>query len=189
LARLRKNTTLYVLFIDLPLRSSVLHANLTRAVLEIVQAIDQCRINHMAEAAYAAGPALLGAPRLLSSIFPRIFVPCFIAGPNQCASAGPQRAQAPGKREAPKGLLCSLFQCISTGPQEPKVPRKRQAPNLKIEAAMSGAPNGFLSPVSARGPKESKAPQKRSSKRKNREAPKFKKRGSNCEAPIFLFLL
>jgi hypothetical protein len=47
---------------------------------------------------------------------------------------------------------------------------------------MSGAPNGFLFPVSARGPKESKAPQKRSSKRKNREAPKFKKRGSKSGA-------
>jgi uncharacterized membrane protein len=43
----------------------------------------QCRINHMAEAAYAAGPALLGprAARLLSSMFSEFFVPCFIAGP------------------------------------------------------------------------------------------------------------
>ena len=37
--------------------------------------VNQARINHMAEAAYATGPALLGAPRLL---FPGFFKTVFV---------------------------------------------------------------------------------------------------------------
>ena len=76
-------------------------------------------------------------------------------------------------------------------PKSPRSPENVRPQNLKIEAAMSGAPNGFLFPVSARdpnsaGPQRVQGPQKRSSKRKTREAPKFKKRG---DKQIFLFLL
>jgi hypothetical protein len=71
----------------------------------------------MAEAAYAVGPTLLRALRLLSSIFSEFFVPCFSAGPKPSApvrvpkegflfpvsardpnSAGPQRVQGSQKR-------------------------------------------------------------------------------------------
>jgi hypothetical protein len=51
----------------------------------------------MAEAAYAAGPALLGAPRPLSSIFPEFFVSYFSAGPMQIVRqcGGPKEPKSP----------------------------------------------------------------------------------------------
>jgi hypothetical protein len=57
----------------------------------------------MAEAAYATGPALLGAPRLLSSIFSEFFYSMF-----QCEIQtvrqvrGPKEPKSPRKREGPK---------------------------------------------------------------------------------------
>jgi hypothetical protein len=88
----------------------------------------------MAEAAYAAGPALLRALRLLSSIFSEYFVPSFSAGPKQCASAGPQRAQVPQnltseppKSGAPNVFFCSQFQ---RGAQRAQGPQKTS--DLKI---------------------------------------------------------
>jgi hypothetical protein len=63
----------------------------------------QCRINHMAEAAYATGPALLGAPRLLSSIFSRIFLFHFsVRDQNSAPVRGPKEPKSPRKREGPK---------------------------------------------------------------------------------------
>ena len=56
-----------------------------------VWCLGQCRIDHMAEAAYATGPALLGAPRFSLLFFSEFFVFCFSAGPKQCARVGPQR--------------------------------------------------------------------------------------------------
>jgi hypothetical protein len=88
----------------------------------------QCRINHMAEAAYATGPALLGAPRFSLLAFSEFFVPCFSAGPKQCASARPQRTQVPQKTRGPKKSArpkCFLFvPCFSAGPQGAQGPRK-----------------------------------------------------------------
>jgi hypothetical protein len=94
----------------------------------------QCRINHMAEAAYATGPALLGAPRFwgprasLFYFFSEFFVPCFSAGPKQCASARPQRTQVPQKTRGPKKSArpkCFHFvPCFSAGPQRAQGPRK-----------------------------------------------------------------
>jgi hypothetical protein len=98
----------------------------------------QCRINHMAEAAYAAGPTLLVAPRPLSSIFSEFFVSCFSAGPKQSASAGPQRAQVHQnfKSEAAKSGASNvfpLFQYFSAGPQRAQGPQKDVRPqNLKM---------------------------------------------------------
>jgi hypothetical protein len=82
----------------------------------------------MAEAAYATGPALLGDPRLLSSILFRIFCSIF-----QCETQtvrGPKEPKSPRKREGPKfkkrgpvdqagpkRFFCSLFQCFNPGPQ------------------------------------------------------------------------
>jgi hypothetical protein len=88
----------------------------------------------MAEAAYTSSPALLRALRLPSSIFSEFFVPCFSAGPKQCASAGPQRAQVPHnltseppKSGAPNGVFCSQFQ---RGAQRAQGPQKTS--DLKI---------------------------------------------------------
>jgi hypothetical protein len=95
----------------------------------------------MAEAAYAAGPTLLGALRLLSSIFPNF---CFLfqhrAQCKLCTIAGPQRAQVPQnlKSEAPKSgapnFFCFLFQCLSVGPhaKSPRSPENVRPQNLKI---------------------------------------------------------
>ena len=107
----------------------------------------------MAEAAYAAGPALLGAPRSLSSILFRIF--CFLfqrgAHANSAPVRGPQRAQVPQnlKSEGPKSgapnvFFCSMFQCFSAGPKQSASagPQKAQVyQNLKSEASKIGAPN------------------------------------------------
>jgi hypothetical protein len=57
----------------------------------------------MAEAAYATGPALLGAPRLLSSIFSRIFLfHVSVRDPNSALVRGPKELKSPRKREGPK---------------------------------------------------------------------------------------
>jgi hypothetical protein len=65
----------------------------------------QCRINHMAEAIYATGPALL------SSIF---LFPVSARGPNSAPVRGLQQPKSPRKLEAPKHRphmfsFCSLF--------------------------------------------------------------------------------
>ena len=123
----------------------------------------------MAEAAYAAGPALLGAPRPL--YFFRIFYFLFQRGAhaNSVPVWGPQRAQISQnlKSEAPNGFFCSLFQCFSAGPKQSASagPQRAQVhQNLKSEAPKSGAPNVFppVFSVSARGPKEPKVPRKMS---------------------------
>ena len=64
--------------------------------VKLIYSFAQYRINHMAEAAYAMGPALLGphasgAPRFSLLFFSEFFVSCFSTGPKQCARAGPQR--------------------------------------------------------------------------------------------------
>ena len=153
----------------------------------------------MAEAAYATGPALLGAPRLLSSIFSEFFVPCFRAGAKQCASAGPQRD--PQKTLGPKiyksgapknGPQTFFFSVFNSGPEEPKVPRNIGPQNLKIEAPKSGAPKSgapksgaqtvffFVSfqrgvIQTARGPKVSKALKSEDTKYKNARPQSLKK--------------
>ena len=143
----------------------------------------------MAEAAYATGPALLGAPRLLSSIFSEFFVPCFRAGAKQCASAGPQRD--PQKTLGPKiyksgapknGPQTFFFSVFNSGPEEPKVPRNIGPQNLKIEAPKSGAQTGFFFVSfqrgviqTARGPKVSKALKSEDTKYKNSRPQSLKK--------------
>ena len=74
----------------------------------------QCRINHMAKAAYATGPALLGAPRLLSSIFSEFFCSLFQHGapknPSPPENVRPQNL----KSKAPKsGAQNGFFPCFS----------------------------------------------------------------------------
>ena len=69
-------------------------------------------------------------------------------------------------------------------PKSPRSPENVRPQNFKIEAAMSGAPNGFLFPVSARdpnsaGPQRVQGRQKRSSKRKTREAQSLKSGATN----------
>jgi hypothetical protein len=83
----------------------------------------------MAEAAYATGPALLGAPRFwgprasLFYFFSEFFVFC----------RGPKEPKSPRKLEAPKidpkrFLFVPCFSVSAQCPKEPKVPRKRYRP-------------------------------------------------------------
>ena len=138
----------------------------------------QCGINHMAYAAYAAGPALLGAPRSLSSILFRIF--CFLfqrgAHANSVPVRGRQRAQVPQnvKSEAPKSggpqtFFSPCFSFSARGPNSPPVrgPKEPKSnKNLKSEASKIGAPNVFplfqRGTQTVRGPKEPKVPRKMS---------------------------
>ena len=141
-------------------------------ILEYVVAL-QCRINHMAEAAYATGTRFWG-PRACSLVFfTEVFVPCFSAGPKQCASAGPQRAQVPQKTRGPKKSAPNVFFLFPVlvfqrgAPKSPRSPENVIGPqNLKMEA-----PNDFFVPCFSAGSKQRgalKSP-------KNREAPQFKK--------------
>ena len=127
----------------------------------------QCRIriNHMAEAAYAMSPALLGAPRLLSSIFFRIFCSmfqCEIQTVRQCGAlkspSPPENARAPKFKKRVPIKLCpnvflfpvSVFQ--RGAPKSPRSSENIRTQNLKIEVPNSRARNGFLFPVSAQDP-------------------------------------
>jgi hypothetical protein len=96
----------------------------------------------MAEAAYAAGPALLGAPRPL--YFFRIFYFLFQRGAhaNSVPVWGPQRAQISQnlKSEAPNGFFCSLFQCFSAGPKQSASAGPQRA-QVHQNLLISGAPN------------------------------------------------
>jgi hypothetical protein len=130
----------------------------------------------MAEAAYAAGPALLGAPRSLSSIF------CFLfqrgAHANSAPVRGPQRAQVSQnlKSEAPKSgapngffLHVSVFQRGAQTVCQCGAPKSPSSPKFKKRDLKNRSPKRF-SPVSVfqrgaqtvRGPKEPKVPRKMS---------------------------
>ena len=144
-------------------------------------------------------------PRAYSLLFPpEFFVPCFSAGPKQCASVGPQRAQVPQKTRGPKKAgpqtFCSLFQCFSVGPQRAQGPPENARPqNLKIEAPKSGAPNGILFPVLAwvpnsAGPQRVQGPQRRTlgellhpPQKKPARSQSLKSRGSKSRATNKIF--
>jgi hypothetical protein len=134
----------------------------------------------MAEAAYATGPALLGAPRLLSSIFSRIKkirekieqskrgFPVSARGPKEPKSLrkreAPKSKKRGPKKRGPKRFF-PLFQCFSVFSVSaysvfqrgaPKSPEYVRPQDLKIEAPQSGASNGFFLPCfkqTARGHK------------------------------------
>jgi hypothetical protein len=106
----------------------------------VFQPFLQCRINHMAEAAYATGPALLGAPRfwgprafggpaLLSSIFSWIFCSLFQRGAQTVHQCGaPKSPSRPENSRLPKigpkrFLFVPCFSVSARGPKEPKVPK------------------------------------------------------------------
>ena len=110
----------------------------------------------LAEAAYATGPALLGAPRLLSSIFSEFFCSLFQRGapknPSPPENVRPQNL----KSEAPKsGAPNGFFPCFSVFSVSaysvfqhgaPKSPEYVRPQNLKIEAPQTGASNRFFLP-------------------------------------------
>jgi hypothetical protein len=113
----------------------------------------------MAEAAYATGPAHLGAPRLPSSIlFPNFLFPVSARGQNSAPVRGPKDPKSPRKREAPKvGPQTFFVPCFSARPKEHEVPRKRQAskfknrgPNVRSSKRCSLFQRGIQT---ARGPK------------------------------------
>jgi hypothetical protein len=128
----------------------------------------------MAEAAYAAGPTLLGTPRSLSSILFRMFCFLFHSAPVR----GPQRAQVPQnlKSEAPKSgapnvffLHVSVFQRGAQTVCQCGAPKSPSPPKLKKGGLKNRSPKRF-SPVSVfqrgaqtvRRPKEPKVPRKMS---------------------------
>ena len=108
----------------------------------------QCRINHMAEAAYATGPALLGAPRFSLLFFSEFFCFLFQRGPQTVRQSGPPKSLSPPENSRPQKidpkrfLFVPCFSVSARGPKEPKVPRKRYRPPK--------APNDFF--VLARDP-------------------------------------
>jgi hypothetical protein len=87
----------------------------------------------MAEAAYATGPALLGAPRLLSSIFSEFFCSMFqceiqtvrqcgvLKSPSPPENARPQNLKARPHQAGPKLFFVPCFSVSARGPKEPKV--------------------------------------------------------------------
>ena len=86
----------------------------------------------MAEAAYAAGPALLGAPHLLSSIFfPNFLFPVLSRRPISALVRDPKELKPPENARPQKVFFVPCFSVSARGPKEPKVPRKRQAPKFK----------------------------------------------------------
>ena len=135
----------------------------------------QCRFNHMAEAAYATGPALFGGPALTLFYFFRIFLfPVSARGPKEPKSSrkreAPKSKKRGPKKRGPKRFF-ALFQCFSVfsvsaysvfqrgapkspeyvRPQDlkieaPKSPEYVRPQDLKIEAPQSGASNGFFLP-------------------------------------------
>jgi hypothetical protein len=86
----------------------------------------------MAEAAYATGPALLGAPRLLSSIFSEFFCSLFqrrapiAKNPSPPENVRPQNL----KSEAPKSGAQNVFFSVSA--RAPKSPEYVRPQDLKI---------------------------------------------------------
>jgi hypothetical protein len=115
----------------------------------------------MAEAAYATGPALLGAPRLLSSIFFLNFLfPVSARGPNSAQVRGPKEPKSPRKFEAPKNVPKRVFFPVLVfqrgAPKSPgKVLRKRYSPQncLKIVPCFSAGSKQRGVPKSPRPPK------------------------------------
>jgi hypothetical protein len=103
----------------------------------------QCRINHMAEAAYATGPALLGAPRLLSSISPRIFCSLFQRGAQTVCQCGAPKSPSPPENARPeikfkkrgtrkRGPKRFFVPCFSVSAGVPKGPRSPKTSGPKI---------------------------------------------------------
>ena len=95
----------------------------------------QCRINHMAEAAYATGPALT-LLYFFSEFFCSMFQ-CETQTVRQCGAlkspSPPENARAPKfKKRGPiklgPNVFCSLFQCFSAGSQRAQGPQKTSGP-------------------------------------------------------------
>ena len=104
-------------------------------------------------------PRFWGPRASLFYFFPEFFVPCFSAGPKQCARAGPQRAQVPQKTRSLKKSTPNVFFLFPVlvfqrgAPKSPRSPENVIGPqNLKIEAQSAGPQTIFLFPVLARDP-------------------------------------
>jgi hypothetical protein len=95
----------------------------------------QCRINHMAEAAYATGPALLGAPRFSHLFLFWIFCYLFQRGAQTVRHSGAPKSLSPPENSRPQKidpkrfLFVPCFSVSAWGLKEPKVPRKRYRPS------------------------------------------------------------
>ena len=137
----------------------------------------QCRINHMAEAAYATGPALLGAPRFWGPrAYSLLFFPEFFCSMFQCetqtvrqcgalkSSSPPENARAPKfKKRGPIKLGPNVFlfpvSVFQRGaPKSPRSSENIRTQNLKIEVPNSRAQNGFFVSCFSAGSKQCEAP-------------------------------
>ena len=118
------------------------------------------------------GPRAFGGPApTLFYFFLNFLFPVLSRSPISALVRDPKEPiQVLRKTQGPKRF--SLFPVSVYQRATPKSPRSQEnvrPQNLKIEAAMSGAPNGFLFPVSARDP-NSAGPQRVQGPRS--EAPK-----------------
>jgi hypothetical protein len=113
----------------------------------------QCRINHMAEAAYATGPALLGAPRFSLLLFSEFFVPCFSAGPMQTIrQCGAPKSPSPPKNSRPPKIGPKRFHLFLVLVFQRGAPNSPKSPENVIGPKSAGPQTIFLFPVLARDP-------------------------------------
>ena len=127
----------------------------------------QCRIHHMAEAAYATGPALL------------FF--CFRAGPQRAFRSPPENSR-PQKSTPNVFFLFPVLVFQRSAPKSPRSPENVIGPkNLKMEAPKCGAPNDFFVPCFSAGSKQRGAlksprpPKAKPQTNKKTRGPKVKK--------------
>jgi hypothetical protein len=111
----------------------------------------------MAEAAYATGPALLGAPRF-SLLF---FCSLIQRGVQTVRQCGASKSPSPPENSRPQniGPICFLFvPCFSVsarGAKEPKVPIKRyKPPRFKNRGPKVRGPKRYFFPCFSAGSKQ-----------------------------------
>ena len=105
----------------------------------------QCRINHMAEAAYATGPALLGAPRFSLLFFFLKFCFLFKRGAQTVRQSGAPKSLGPPENSWPQKIDPKRFlfvPCFSVSARDPQ----NRPPKFKRPQTI------FLFPVLARDP-------------------------------------
>ena len=115
----------------------------------------------MAEAAYATGPALLGAPRFWGPrarllFFSEFFCFLFQRGAQTVRQSGAPKSLSPPENSRPQKfdpkrfLFVPCFSVSARGPKEPRSPENVIGPqNLKMEA-----PNDFFVPYFSAGSKQ-----------------------------------
>ena len=111
----------------------------------------QCRINHMAEAAYATGPRFWGPHASLFYFFSEFFLFLFQRGAQTVRQSGAPKSLSPPENSRPQKidpkrfLFVPCFSVSARGPKEPKVPRKRyRPPKFKNGGPKARGPKRFF---------------------------------------------